>query len=67
MQFPNGAGYFDYEDVPQQFNYEKSNINIFDELLFESESVVSGGHDHLPCKNGGRSKSPLSTCADTRP
>ena len=46
----NGAGFHDYEDVPRNLYEEESNININDDLLCESKSVVSGGHDHLPRK-----------------
>lgn len=59
MQFPNGAGYHDYEDVPRNLYEEESNININDDVLCESESVVSRGHDHLPHEDGGRDQSPL--------
>jgi len=60
MQFPNGAGFHDYEDVPNNL-YEESNINLDDDVLCESESVVSGGHDNLSHKDRGPNESPLST------
>ena len=39
MQFPNGAGYFDYEDVPTQQNYEENTTCLNDNILLEGEAV----------------------------
>lgn len=60
ITFPNGAGYHDYDDVPPQYNYEESKINIDDNVLLESESVEQGRHDHLSRAEGGRNESSLS-------
>lgn len=68
MQFVNGAGYFDYEDVPPQFNYEEteSDISINDDVLLEGESVGSGRHDHLSHTNGGPTQPSIQTTRDSK-
>lgn len=60
MTFPNGVGYFDYEDVPSQL-YEKNTINIDDDILLESESMEQGRYDHLSHTDRRYNKSSIQT------